>query len=327
MTDRKPPPFPIFLNLAGAQVLVVGSNDIAARRVEAVLRAGASVHLAAAAINSPVAHLMDSDQVSWLGRAFQPDDINGCRLVMAATDDDALNTQVSELAQAAGIPVNVADSLALCSFIMPAIVDRAPITAAISSGGAAPVLARRVKTAVESAIPTNLGDLAAYAGSVRPQVNAGIGDGKARRRFWQEFADGPIAGHVLAGRMKDADDLVERAIATLGSGGGIDPVGEISILGTGSGDPDLLTFRALRLMQRGDIMVHDSAVPGAILDLARKDAERIADNDHASAWNRVCQLASEGQSVLWLTVGPPAISDMTNRKDCPIAVTTVPAAG
>ncbi len=327
MTERKPPPFPIFLNLADANVLVVGSNDIAARRAEAVLRAGARVRLAAASIEPPVTHLMDSDRVTWLGRAFEPADIDGCRLVMVATEDDALNTQVSTLAQAAGLPVNVADSLALCSFIMPAIVDRAPITAAISSGGAAPVLARRVKTAVESAIPANLGDLAAYAGKVRPQVNSGISDSTARRRFWQQFADGPIAGHVLAGRMHEADALVEQTIARLSDGEDIEVVGEIAILGTGSGDPDLLTFRALRLMQTGDIMVHDSTVSGAILDLARKDAERITDDDHASAWKRVCELATEGQSVLWLTAGPPAEPDMTARQDCPIAVTTVPAAG
>ena len=143
MADRKTPPFPIFLDLAGATVLVVGCNDIAARRAEAVLRSGAHVRLACATLAQPVAHLGDDERVTWLGREFQPDDINGCRLVMVATEDDAFNHVVSGLAHGAGVLVNVADSLRLCSFIMPAIVDRAPITIAMSSGGAAPVLARR----------------------------------------------------------------------------------------------------------------------------------------------------------------------------------------
>jgi uroporphyrin-III C-methyltransferase / precorrin-2 dehydrogenase / sirohydrochlorin ferrochelatase len=327
MPKRTTPPFPIFLNLDGAQVLVVGNGDIAARRIEAVIRAGAQVRLAAAEIGAPMQHLMQSEQVTPLNRAFQPDDIKGCRLVMVATDDDDLNAQVSALAQAAGIPVNVADSLALCTFIMPAIVDRAPITAAISSGGAAPVLARRVKTAVESAIPANLGDLAAYAGEVRPEVNSGIADPKARRRFWQNFADGPIATHVLDGQMDAANQLVEKSIRELAAGQAINPIGEILIIAAGAGDPDLLSLRALRLMQRGDIMVHDSDVPIAILDIARKDAERIAIDDADTAWQRVSALANDGLSVLWVRRGAPEAPDTTALDGSGIVITSVPATG
>ena len=318
MPDRKSPPFPIFLDLAGAEVLVVGSNDIAARRAEAALRAGARVKLAAAEAAPPIQHLLDEPDVSFLGRDFAPDDIAGNRLVMAATEDDELNTQVSELAQAAGIPVNVADNLRLCTFIMPAIVDRAPITAAISSGGAAPVLARRVKTRIESSIPANFGELAHFAGQVRPQVNARINDGKARRRFWQNLADGPIAGHVLEGRIAEAEALAEQAIDQLAAGQDIVHVGEIIVLGTGNGDPDLLTFRALRLMQRADVLFYGTHVPAAILDLARKDAERFS-GDAEGAWSTMTGMAADGHSVLWMQSGEPSLDDSARTQAAQLA--------
>jgi len=312
MTDRKTPPFPVFLDLAGATVLVVGSNDIAARRAEAVLRSGAHVRLAAETLARPVAHLADDERVTWLGRDFQPDDISGCRLVMVATDDDAFNHVVSGLAHGAGVPVNVADSLRLCSFIMPAIVDRAPITIAMSSGGAAPVLARRVKTAIEQTVPANIGTLAAYAGSVRARVNAEITSPKRRREFWQHLADGTIAGHVLAGRMAEADAQVAQNIADLARDRDVTERGEVIVIGAGSGDPDLLSLRALRLIQRGDIIVHDPGVAAAILDLARKDAERLAMAEREEACMKVCELASDGHNVLWICDGEPAEFDCTD---------------
>lgn len=307
MTEPKTPPFPIFLDLAGADVLVVGDGDIAARRIEAVLRADARVKLAAAEPGPALAHLLDLPSVTPLDRGFEAGDIAGCRLIMVATDDDALNTEISAQAQAAGIPVNVADNLRLCTFIMPAIVDRAPITVAISSGGAAPVLSRRVKTAIEAAVPANIGRLAAYAGEVRPRVNADIGAGKARRRFWQNFADGPIATRYLNGDSAAADALVDAAISTLAAGRDIENNGEIIVLGTGEGDADLLSLRALQLMQRGDILLHDTGVPLAILDLARKDAERRPISNADAGWLDAMTLAKDGHSVLWMRSGAPQL--------------------
>ena len=326
MTEHLIPPFPIFLDLKGAEVLVIGNNDIAARRAEAVLRAGAKVIIVADKIAPPIKHLMDKTEVTWLGRSFEPRDVNGKRLIMAATKNPDLNTQVSNASQAAGIPVNVADSLSLCTFIMPAIVDRAPITAAVSSGGVAPILSRRVKTAVEAAIPPGLSALAEYAGYIRPKVNNTISDPKARRRFWQHFADGPIASHILAKNQEAADREVERSIATLAAGNKLKTTGQLVILGTGSGDPDLLSLRALRLMQHGDIMVHETSVPPVILDLCRKDAVRIAENNVEIASKQACKLAKSGSTVLWITCGLPAEPKSNELSQKGVIVTRVPAA-
>ena len=320
------PPFPIFLDLTGATVLVVGNSDIAARRAEAVLRAGAKVMIAADKIEPPIQHLLVKSEVTWLGRSFEPNDVNGKRLVMVATENAALSTQISNISQAAGIPINVADSLSLCTFIMPAIVDRAPITAAISSGGVAPVLSRRVKTAIEAAVPTGLGALAIYAGHIRARVNRTIGDPRARRKFWQHFADGPIASYILAKDEEAAEREVENAISTLTAGDTLKTGGEFIVLGTGDGDPDLLSLRALRLMQHGAVIVHEVNVSTAILNLCRKDADRIAENDLNTAYQRALKLAEGGLTVLWITGGSPAEPDDSELRKKGIVVTKVAAA-
>lgn len=329
--DTKAPPFPIFIDLDGAEVLVVGGGDIAARRAEAVLRAGARVRLAATEIGPCLRRLIDDGAVGALDRGFEPTDIQGCRLVMAATEDEALNATVSACARAAGIPVNVADNLGLCTFIMPAIVDRSPIIAAVSTGGAAPVLARRAKAAIEAALPASLGTLAGYAGTVRPRVNnSGLAGGRTRRRFWQYLADGPIAERIRAGDTAGADALVDDAIARLAAGETIDATGDISVLGTGGGDPDMLSVLALRLMQGGDVLFHDPDVPAAILDLARKDAPRRVVTDAEAAWTAVAAAAAEGKSVLWLVCGlpiSPADADAEALGRQGIALRVVPAAG
>ncbi|MEK9753665.1 MAG: NAD(P)-dependent oxidoreductase [Rhodospirillaceae bacterium] len=337
MTDgtsrEKAPPFPTFIDLDGAEVLVVGGGDIAERRAEAVLRAGARVRLAATDIGAGLERLIAGGRINVLGRGFEPTDVQGCRLVMAATDDDTLNATVSACARAAGVPVNVADNMELCTFIMPAIVDRSPIIVAVSTGGAAPILSRRAKAVIEAALPAAFGTLAAYAGTVRDRINGRIARGRTRRRFWQYLADGPIAECIRAGDVAGADALVEAAIERLLAGDQIDDVGDISLIGTGSGDPDMLPMLALRLMQGGEIVFHDADVPAAILDLARKDAPRRVIADPAAAWAEAVTEAEGGHSVLWFMSGRPALPDAAGadaraRLDAKgIAIRLVPAAG
>ncbi len=333
--ETKAPPFPTFIDLDGADVLVVGGGDVAERRAEAVLRAGARVRLAATEICDGLARLIETGRVKALGRGFEPTDVQGCRLVMAATDDDTLNATVSACARAAGIPVNVADNLALCTFIMPAIVDRSPIIVAVSTGGAAPILSRRAKAVIEAALPPSFGTLAAYAGTLRDRVGARIARGRTRRRFWQYLADGPVAERIRAGDVAGADTLVDAALERLAAGETIDDGGEISVLGTGAGDPEMLSMLALRLLHGGDVVFHEPGVSDAILDMARKDAPRrvIADADVDAVWHLAVAEAAGGHAVIWLTAGraelPKAAgADVLAAMDAEdIVVRVVPAAG
>ena len=327
--ETKAPAFPIFLDLELADVLVVGGGDVAARRAEAAVRSGARVRLAAADIGPDLQRMVDAGDVEALGRDFDASDIAGCRLVMVATDDDPLNARVSALAQAAQVPVNVADNLALCTFIMPAIVDRAPIIAAVSTGGAAPILARRAKTAIEAALPAQMGVLAAYGRTIRARVNKGIPPGRNRRLFWEHFAAGPIAERIGAGDLAGADALVEDAIETLGTGEELVEIGEISVLGTGSGNPELMSMLALRLMQGADLVFHEKGVPAAILDLARKDAPRRLTAGREKAWPEIVK-AAHGHAVIWLMAAAPtlpAAADADELLGDGIMLRVLPAAG
>ncbi len=329
----KAPPFPTFIDLDGAEVLVVGGGDVAERRAEAALRAGAHVRLAATEIGPGLKRLIEGGRIKALGRNFQPTDVQGCRLVMAATEDDALNATVSACARAAGIPVNVADNMELCTFLMPAIVDRSPIIVAVSTGGAAPILSRRAKAVIEAALPASFGTLAAYAGTVRERINGRVPRGRVRRRFWQYLADGPIAERIRAGDVAGADRLVDAAIDQLAAGEEIDEVGEISLVGTGAGDPDMLPMLAIRLMQGVDVVFHAPEVPASILDIVRKDAPRHMVSDADAAWPLVVAEAAGGQSVLWLMQGRPSLPDAANTdvmaalEDADIVVRLIPSAG
>jgi len=327
--DTKAPAFPIFLDLERADVLVVGGGDVAARRAETAVRTGARVRLAAAEIGPDLQRMIDAGDITALGRDFETQDIDGCRLVMVATEDDVLNARVSALAQAARIPVNVADNLTLCTFIMPAIVDRAPIIAAVSTGGAAPILARRAKTAIEAALPAALGDLARYGRAIRARVNTGIPRGRNRRLFWEHFAAGPIAERVAAGDMAAADTLVQDAIDTLGAVEELVEIGEIAVLGTGRGDPEMLSMLALRLMQGCDMVFHEEGVPPAILDLARKDAPRRMTKGREKAWRDVVK-AAHGHALVWLMAGAPTLpagADADELLSDGIMLRVLPAAG
>jgi uroporphyrin-III C-methyltransferase/precorrin-2 dehydrogenase/sirohydrochlorin ferrochelatase len=222
----------------------------------------------------------------------------------------SVNRHLHALASAAGIPVNVVDEPDLCSFFMPSIVDRAPLTIAISSGGQAPVLARVLKARLESLVPAAYGQLAAFAGRWRQRVAVGISDPTNRRRFWEDFVGSAAAERVLSGDEVGADRLMDANLIEAGSG---HPTGEVYLVGAGPGDPDLLTFRALRLMQQADVVLYDRLIGEGIINLVRRDAERIyvgklpkehtMPQDDISA--HMVKLAREGKRVLRLKGGDP----------------------
>ena len=262
---------PIFLDLRSKPVLVVGGGEVAARKVALLRQAQAAVRLVAPRLCASLREATEAGEIEHLARGYQAGDLEGCHLAIAATDDAEINRTVSEHAKALRLPVNVVDQPELCSFIVPSIIDRSPVVAAVSTGGASPVLARLIRARLESHIPTAYGRLAELAERFRERVKSKITDHDQRRRFWEKVLSGGVAERVFAGRIEEADAALERELAETADG---PPKGEVYLVGGGPGDPDLLSFRALRLMQQADVVVYDRLVAKSVLDLTRKDAER-----------------------------------------------------
>ncbi|RLT97378.1 siroheme synthase CysG [Ketobacter sp.] len=305
---------PLFYQLKGQTCLVVGGGEIASRKAAMLRRAGAHVRVVAPDISPVMQSLLDEDAASVAHvRQYDSRDLDGALLAIAATDDQALNACVSQDAKARNIPVNVVDNPALCTFILPSIVDRSPIVMAVSSGGQSPVLARLIRAKLESTIPASYGRLAHIVGRFRDQAKARFSDVNQRRGFWEEVLTGPIAEFVFAGKEQEAEQMLARQLAAASADR--PAVGEVYLVGAGPGDPDLLTFRALRLMQQADVVLYDRLVSPGILDLVRRDAERIyvgkARSEHAVPQDQIneylVKLAQEGKRVCRLKGGDPFI--------------------
>ena len=248
---------PVFLDVRDQPCLLVGGGEVAVRKSRLLLRAGAKLLVVAPELHPELDEALQRGEVEWLARPFQSNDVEGARFVVAASDDEVVNAEVSRLAQAKAIPVNVVDNKSLCSAIMPSIVDRSPITVTISSAGYAPVLARLLRERIEAALPASLGPLATLAGKFRAQVQTKLPTVTARRGFWERVLDGPPADLMAAGREDDARHAIASLLDTTNEA---DTRGEVYLVGAGPGDPDLLTFRALRLMQRADVVLYDRLV-------------------------------------------------------------------
>jgi len=300
--------FPIFLRLRDSRVLVVGGGEVAARKTRLLLRAAPRIEVVANRLNSELEALVEARRIEHVAKEFVPQQVAGCRLVIAATDDRLLNRAVAAAADAAQVPVNAVDDAAHSSFITPSIVDRAPLQVAISTGGAAPVLARRLRERVEAWLPAGYGQLAGFLHRHRPRV-AAVGDVRQRRALWERFLDSPGAEAALRGDDAAAAAELERLLS------GPAVRGEVYLVGAGPGDPDLLTFRALRLMQQADVVLYDRLLPQTILDLVRRDAERIfvgkRRNQHTVPQDEInaelVRLAREGKRVLRLKGGDPFV--------------------
>lgn len=302
---------PLFHKLQGGRVLVVGGGEIALRKARLLADAGGVLRVVAPDIDGQLAALAREGGGEVLVRGYQAADLIGCRLVIAATDDPGLNAQVSADAQALSLPVNVVDAPALCTVIFPAIVDRSPLVIAVSSGGDAPVLARLIRAKLEAWIPSAYGELAGLAARFRHKVKSLYPDVNQRRGFWETVFQGPIAERQLAGQAAEAERLLQAMV----DGAPVQQGGEVYLVGAGPGDPDLLTFRALRLMQQADVVLYDRLVAPAIIDMCRRDAERIYVGkrraDHSVPQDQInrllVDLARQGKRVLRLKGGDPFI--------------------
>ena len=299
---------PIFADVRTKLCLVVGGGEVAKRKAGVLLEAGANVRVVAPQID-PV--LAEQKNVETIVARFEAQHLDGVTLVIAATNDRNVNRQVSELAHARNIPVNVVDDPELCSFIMPAILDRSPLMVAFSSGGASPVLTRMMRGKLETMIPQNYSRLAAFAERFRVQVKQRVTNPVKRRIFWESVFEGVVAEKVLTGDENSAETMLQQMLMDE------DNIqrGEVYLVGAGPGDPDLLTFRALRLMQKADVVVYDNLVSKPILEMARRDAERIyvgkKRNDHTLPQEEInellVRLAKQGKRVLRLKGGDPFI--------------------
>jgi uroporphyrin-III C-methyltransferase/precorrin-2 dehydrogenase/sirohydrochlorin ferrochelatase len=303
---------PLFTRLKDRRCVVVGGGPIALRKARLLASAGAQVVVVAPAIQADLITLAEASGGAVEQRAYRSGDLDNTALVIAATDDVDVNTRVSRDAQARHLPVNVVDNPELCSVILPSIIDRSPLMIAIGSGGQSPVLVRQLRAKLESTIPMALGRLAALVGTFRARVAQRFTDLDERRHFWETVLEGPLAEMVLAGREEIAEQEIVRRLADPTP---VSSCGEVYLVGAGPGDPDLLTFKALRLMQKADVVLYDRLVAPEIVDLTRRDAERIyvgkARAAHAVPQGDINQLlvelALQGKKVLRLKGGDPFI--------------------
>ena len=310
--------FPAFLRLAGQPVLVVGGGEAAVAKTRLLLAAGADVTVAAGA---PAPELLDWARAGCVTidrRRPTADAVVGRAIVIVA-EPDADGVAVAAAARAARVPVNVVDRPALSTFIMPAIIDRDPVLIAVSTGGSSPALARRVRAWIEALLPARLGTLARALDAARQTVNDTLDSAPVRRRFWDSVLDGPIATRILRGDEGGCSQvlgqLAAHGSATQGRGrpGSVAYGGVVHIVGAGPGDPDLLTLRALRLLQQADVVIHDRLVGAGVLDLARRDATRIdvGKAEGAHSWSQaeinalLVHRAGEGQRIVRLKNGDP----------------------
>lgn len=306
---------PVYFNVTDRWIAVVGGGIAAARKAEVAARAGARLKVFAS-------HLCeDFDALDVPGR-FVPvprdpveGDFDGCILVYCATEDEARDLAAQEIARAARIPCNVVDMPDACDFTSPSIVDRSPVIVAISTAGMSPILGRLIRAKLETLLPASYGQVAAFLGRHRNAVSGRLKDNRQRRRFWERLLEGSVVDLVMAGHESEAAEELEAQLKAATEGRERTQRGEVYLVGAGPGDPDLLTFKALRLMQRADVVLYDRLVGDGILNLVRRDAERIyvgkLPKEHTVPQHEISamllKLAQDGKRVLRLKGGDPFI--------------------
>ncbi|BAO45341.1 siroheme synthase CysG [Thiolapillus brandeum] len=303
---------PVFLNVKSRPCAIIGGGDVAARKCRLLREAGAQVQVIAPKLCQELQGLAESGDILHQDREYEDSLLQEYALVIAATDDPATNRRIAEAANRQNIPVNVVDAPDAGNFIMPSVIDRSPVVAAVSTGGASPVLARLIRARLESLIPAGYGRLGELTARYRDKVKNALSNPDDRRRFWDRILQGSVAERVFSGHMDEAEAVLEKELESFSPSRGM---GEVYLVGGGPGDPDLLTFRALRLMQQADVVVYDRLVAKPVLEMVRREAERIyvgKERDrHAMRQEEInellAKLAKEGKRVVRLKGGDPFI--------------------
>jgi uroporphyrin-III C-methyltransferase/precorrin-2 dehydrogenase/sirohydrochlorin ferrochelatase len=305
--------FPVFFDLTALKVLVVGGGEVALRKVALLERSGASITLVAPEVLPELQERAAAGKILLAIREFVPNDLDGARLVIVATSRRAVNRWIASLSEARGIPVNVVDDREASRFIVPAIIDRDPVLVAISTGGTSPVLARRLRERLEVVIPKKIGELAVWLRALRHGARRRLRDTDERRRYFENIVDGPAARRFIEGDAHGAQALAQQLLARTSTAPR--SAGEVTLVGAGPGDPELLTLKALRALQDADVILHDRLVPEGLLDMARRDAARISVGKAAggigSSQEEINALliehARQGKRVVRLKGGDPFI--------------------
>lgn len=303
--------FPISLKLQQQPCLIVGGGHIAYRKAVLLAKAHAVIHVLSPEIDANLLALVNQTQGQYISQKFDSArSMRNFRLVIAATNDKVVNQAVFEACEAENVLVNSVDDPPHCRFMVPAIIDRSPLIVSVASNGTSPVLSRQIRTQLESSIPHGMGKLAEFSGKWRPVVKAKIENPDERRIFWEDLYASPLKEQVFNDNIAAADQLIQQALNEWQK-----PKGEVYLVGAGPGDPELLTLKALRLMQQADVVIYDRLVSGPIMDLCRRDAEKIyvgkARSNHAVPQEGINALlvkyASEGKRVCRLKGGDPFI--------------------
>ena len=312
---------PVFLDLRGKRVLLVGGGPVAARKAALLQAAGARLRIVAPELCAELQALGSHADLEYLPERFTPATLSDCVLVVAATDSAATNQEVAAAARSMRIWVNVVDDATAGDCLMPSIIDRSPVIVAIGTGGATPTLARRVRERIEALLPERLGALARAAGERRERVRAALPAMAARQHFWDDFFDSALAQQILAAPLDVAaiDAGFDAQLAAAGNAAiGASSqarMGIVWLIGAGPGDPDLLTLRAQQLLQQCDVVMYDRLVPEAVLARVRRDAERVfvgkQPGSHRTTQLRIHELliehARRGRRVARLKGGDPMV--------------------
>lgn len=302
---------PIFVDLNNRPVLVVGGGHVAVRKIEALLKAKAKVKVVSLALNEELTALYKAQQIEWIGKAFEESQVISVYLVIAATDDYALNQRVFEAAEAQQRLVNVVDDQPRCSYIFPSIIDRAPVQIAISSGGAAPVLIRLLREKLEALIPQNIGLMATLSTKWRKAVKAQFRQLTQRRRFWEKlFTNSHFQRLTESHQVEQAELLLEQELQQENP-----IIGEVSLVGAGPGDAGLLTLKGLQSIQQADVVLYDALVSEAVLELVRRDADKVFVGKRAGKHSvkqadtnqLLVKYAKQGKRVVRLKGGDPFV--------------------
>lgn len=303
--------FPLFCRLQGRRCLLVGAGDVAERKARLLLEAGAELLVGALDFSPAFRQWAQQETITLLPGAFDQHWLTGCWLVVAATSDDAVNQQVAEAAEKLQIFCNLVDAPQQASAIMPSIIDRSPLMVAVSSGGRAPVLARLLREKLEAMLPQHLGQLAQLAGTLRARVKQQFSSINARRYFWERFFNSERLAQTLAnGDSERAEQITDQLFNA-----DLRQQGEVALVGAGPGDAGLLTLKGLQLIQQADVIVYDRLVSDEILNLVRRDAERIFVGKRAGHHcvpqdeinQLLCEQAQRGKRVVRLKGGDPFI--------------------
>jgi uroporphyrin-III C-methyltransferase / precorrin-2 dehydrogenase / sirohydrochlorin ferrochelatase len=305
--------FPVFFDLEGQKVLVVGGGEVALRKVCLLERAGALITLVAPQIAPELKDRAAAGNLKLECREFIPGDLDGARLVIVATSRRAVNRWIAALSDARAIPVNVVDDREASRFIVPAIIDRDPVLVAVSTGGTSPVLARRLRERLEAFIPRRFGDLAIWLRDLRKITRERLHGTDERRRYFEAIVDGAAARRFIDGDQRGARRIALKLLET--SSTAPRAAGEVTLVGAGPGDPELLTLKALRALQDADVILHDRLVPAAVLDFARRDALRFGVGKSAGGVSTaqetinelMIQHARQGRRVVRLKGGDPFV--------------------